>query len=99
MAWVVEDSFSLKRITSTSMLPTVSIVFQATLARSFTYRRDSSSVNQLETFEWLSIVSVKLSRKSIDDADYNKVTLVTSQAYPDGFIALYALKCSPWRTV
>ena len=30
----------------------------------------------------------------VGDADYNKVTLVTSQAYPDGFTALYALKCS-----
>ena len=53
----------------------------------------------LETFEWFSIVSVKLNRNFVDDADYHKVTLVTSQAYPDGFTALFALKCSPWKTV
>ena len=53
----------------------------------------------LETFEWFSIVSVKLNGKFVDDAEYHKVTLVTSQAYQDGFTALYALKCSPWRTV
>ena len=42
---------------------------------------------------------MKLNGKFVDDADYHKVTLVTSQAYQDGFTALYALKCSPWKTV
>ena len=35
-----------------------------------------------------------MNRIFVGDADYNKVTLVASQAYPDGFTALYALKCS-----
>ena len=37
---------SLKVMDSTSMLPMVSIVFQASLARIFTYRRETSFVNQ-----------------------------------------------------
>ena len=40
----------------------------------------------------VSIVSVKLNGKFVGDADYHKVTLVTSQAYQDGFTSLYALK-------
>ena len=35
----------------------------------------------------------EVKREFVDDADYYKVTLVTSQAYQDGFTALYALKC------
>ena len=35
-----------------------------------------------------------MNRIFVDDADYNKVILVTSQAYPDRFTALHALKCS-----
>ena len=41
----------------------------------------------------------EVKREFVDDADYYKVTLVTSQAYQDGFTALYALKCSPRRAV
>ena len=36
----------------------------------------------------------EVKREFVDDADYYKVTLVTSQAYQDGFTVLYALKCS-----